>query len=58
MQEKAREKNKLAYLKEVRKANEDREQVENDLSFLTKQEGNFDPIERVVEKRQKTEWFN
>ena len=55
MQEKAREKNRFAYLKEARIANEERELVENDLSFLTKQEDKFDPVERIVQKRVKTD---
>ena len=58
MQEMAREKNKLAYLRDVRKANEEREQVEADLMFLGKQDAKFDPVDRALEagaKRQKTE---
>ena len=55
MQEKARDKNKLAYLREVRAANEEREMVEGDLAFLGKQESKFDPMDRVLEKRQRTE---
>ena len=51
MQEKAREKNKLAYLRDVKKANEERELVEGDLAFLGKQEDKFDPVDRVLEKR-------
>lgn len=55
MQEKAREKNRAAYLKEARMANEEREQVENELNFLTNQDEKFDPVERVVQKRAKTD---
>jgi hypothetical protein len=39
-----REKNKLAYLKEYRKAKEQTETVTHDLEFLDKVEGQFDPF--------------
>jgi len=39
-----REKNKLAYLKEFRKAKEQTEIVTHDLEFLNKVEGQFDPF--------------
>jgi len=43
-----REKNKLAYLKEFRKAKEQTETVTNDLEFLDKVDGQFDPFEAAI----------
>ena len=45
-----REKNKLAYLKEYKKAKEVTDTVENDLDFLDKVDGKFDPFQRAVEE--------
>lgn len=44
-----REKNKLAYLKDYRKAKEVTDAVTNDLEFLDKMDGKFDPFEKAVE---------
>ena len=43
-----REKNKLAYLKEFRKAKEQTETVTHDLEFLDKVDGQFDPFISAV----------
>ena len=43
-----REKNKLAYLKEFRKAKDQTETVTNDLEFLDKVDGQFDPFEAAI----------
>lgn len=45
-----REKNKLAYLKEYRKAKEVTDAVTNDLEFLDKIDGKFDPFQTAVEE--------
>ena len=39
-----RDKNKLAYLKEYKKAKEQTEVVTHDLEFLDKVDGQFDPF--------------
>ena len=44
-----RSKNKLAYLKEFKKAKEVTDAIENDLEFLDKVEGKFDPFQQAVE---------
>ena len=44
-----RAKNKLAYLKEYKKAKEVTDAIENDLEFLDKVEGKFDPFQQAVE---------
>ena len=44
-----RERNKLAYLKEYRKAKEITEAVENDLEFLDQMDDQFDPFQKAVE---------
>ena len=46
--EATREKNKLALLKDYKKAREHERTMNDDLEFLTKQEGKFDPYESVV----------
>ena len=43
-----REKNKLAYLKEYKKAKEVTDTVTNDLEFLDKVDGQFDPFESAI----------
>lgn len=43
-----RQKNKLAYLKEYKKAKEISNVVEQDLEFLEKVDGQFDPFEAAV----------
>ena len=43
-----REKNKLAYLKEYKKAKEITNTVNQDLEFLDKVDGQFDPFEAAV----------
>ncbi|MFO0118379.1 MAG: hypothetical protein ACK521_12480 [bacterium] len=48
LHEQMREKNKLAYLKEFRKAKEQTETVTNDLEFLNKVDGQFDPFEAAI----------
>ena len=45
-----RAKNKLAYLKEDRKAKEVTDTVTNDLEFLDKIDGKFDPFQQAVEE--------
>ena len=45
-----REKNKLAYLKDYRKAKEVTDTVTNDLEFLDKVDGKFDPFQQAVEQ--------
>ena len=45
-----RAKNKLAYLKEYRKAKEVTDAVTNDLEFLDKIDGKFDPFQQAVEE--------
>ena len=62
LHESMREKNKLAYLKEYKKAKEVTETVTHDLEFLDKVDGQFDPFESAITgttthnqmKRQKT----
>jgi len=44
-----RDRNKLAYLKEYRKAKEITEAVTNDLEFLEKMEGKFSPFEKAIQ---------
>jgi len=44
-----RERNKLHSVKEYRKAKEVTDAVENDLEFLDKMEGKFDPFQKAVE---------
>ena len=48
LHEAMREKNKLAYLKEYRKAKEVSDLVNNDLEFLDKVDGQFDPFESAI----------
>ena len=43
-----REKNKLAYLKEYRKAKEVTDTVTNDLEFLDRVDGKFDPFQEAL----------
>ena len=43
-----REKNKLAYVKEYKEAKELTEVVKNDLEFLDRVDGQFDPFESAV----------
>jgi len=45
-----REKNKLAYLKEYRKAKEVTDTLTGDLEFLDKMDGKFDPFQVAVEE--------
>ena len=45
-----REKNKLAYLKDYRKAKEVTDTLTNDLEFLDKIDGKFDPFQLAVEE--------
>ena len=45
-----RAKNKLAYLKEYRKAKEVTDTMTNDLEFLDKIDGKFDPFQQAVEE--------
>ena len=45
-----REKNKLAYLKDYRKAKEVTDTMTNDLEFLDKVDGKFDPFQLAVEE--------
>jgi len=45
-----RDRNKLAYVKEYRKAKEVTETVTNDLEFLDKMDGKFDPFKQAVEE--------
>lgn len=40
-----REKNKFVYLKEVERANEEKQQMDGDLEFLNKQDDKFDAVE-------------
>ena len=44
-----RAKNKLAYLKEYRKAKEVTDAVTNDLEFLDKVDDKFDPFQKAVQ---------
>ena len=44
-----REKNKLAYLKEYKKAKEVTDAVEDDLEFLDKMDGKFDPFKQALD---------
>lgn len=44
-----RERNKLAYLKDYKKAKEITEAVEDDLEFLDKMDAQFDPFQKAVE---------
>ena len=60
LHESMREKNKLAYLREYRHAKEITDTVTNDLEFLDKVDGQFDPFESAItgqtsQKRQKKE---
>ena len=48
LHEAMREKNKLAYLKEYKKAKEVTDLVNNDLEFLEKVDGQFDPFESAI----------
>ena len=43
-----REKNKLAYLQEFKRAKVQTETMNNDLEFLGKVEGKFDPFQSIV----------
>jgi len=45
-----RERNKLAFVKEYRKAKEITETVTNDLEFLDKFDGKFDPFKQAVDE--------
>jgi hypothetical protein len=45
-----RNKNKLSYLKEVERANAEKEVMDADLEFLSKNETKFNPIENVGKK--------
>ena len=43
-----REKNKLAYLQEFKRAKVQTETMTNDLEFLSKVEGKFDPFQSII----------
>ena len=45
MQEQAREKNKLAYESVVKRERREKEKVNNDLLYLSKQDKKFNPID-------------
>ena len=49
MHQRMREKNKLAYLKEYKKAKEVTDAVEDDLEFLDRMDGKFDPFQKALE---------
>jgi len=53
-----RERNKLAYVKEYRKAKEITETVTNDLEFLDKFDGKFDPFKQAVDEGKVTSETN
>lgn len=44
-----RDRSKLTYLKEYKKAKEVTDAVENDLDFLDRMEGKFDPFTKALE---------
>ena len=52
-----RSKNKLSYLKEVERANEEKGVMDADLEFLTKQETKFDPVENMYDKAGNAKTF-
>lgn len=48
--EKERAKNKLAYLKDYEREQRERATIEQDLAFLGKHEGKFDPVDQLFDK--------
>lgn len=49
MHQRMREKNKLRDLKEYKKAKEVTDAVEDDLEFLDRMDGKFDPFQKALE---------
>lgn len=50
MQEQAREKNKLAYESVVKRERREKEKVNNDLLYLSKQDKKFNPIDQQFDR--------